>query len=268
MTTLSEMLASGKAYDAEGREFALHSGLGSNAAQKITGLVRQLDAKRTLEIGMAMGCSTLSILEGLSSDGLHTAIDPNQTLEGGYGWHGIGLESVRRAGYADRFHLIERPSHLALPHLLATGEQYDFIIIDGWHSYDYTFIDYFYSDLLLVDRGILVIDDWRMPQVYHVTKFIETHKPYERLGPETSDPLGLSSGLKNVSLRLTGNTINETEWGSIVAYRKLQSAQVGSDFYHSDFYPHYRLYRFWSKLRGRKSISPYRASAKPFEQGH
>src|SRR3989442_1050578 len=257
MTTLTEMLASGRAYDAEGREFALHSGLGSKASQKITGLVRQLNARRTLEVGMAMGCSTLSILEGLSSDGLHTAIDPNQTLEGGYGWHGIGLESVRRAGFADRFNLIEQLSYLALPQLLAVGEQYDFILIDGWHSYDYTFIDYFYSDLLLRDGGILVIDDWRMPQVYQVTRFIETHKPYEKLGPRTNNPLGLSSGLDNVRLRLTRNTINETEWGSIVAYRKIQSAQVRSDFYHSSFYPHYRLHRLWEKLRGRKSISPY-----------
>ena len=257
MTTLSEMLASGRAYDAEGREFALHSGLGSNASQKITGLVRQLNARRTLEVGMAMGCSTLSILEGLSSGGLHTAIDPNQTLEGGYGWHGIGLESVRRAGFADRFHLIEQPSHLALPQLLVAGEQYDFILIDGWHSYDYTFVDYFYSDLLLRDGGILVIDDWRMPQVYQVTRFIDTHKPYEKLGPRTNNPLGFSSGLDNVRLRLTGNTINETEWGSIVAYRKIQPAQVRSDFYHSAFYPYYRLHRLWEKLRRRKSISPY-----------
>ena len=255
MTTLDEMLASGKAYDAEGREFVLHSGLGANASQKITGLVRQLSAKRTLEVGMAMGCSTLSILEGLSSDGLHTAIDPNQTLKGGYGWYGIGLESVRRAGFADRFHLIEQPSHLALPQLLAAGELYDFILIDGWHSYDYAFVDYFYSDLLLRDGGILVIDDWRMLQVYQVTRFIETHKPYEKLGPRTNN--SVSSKVNNVRLHLTGKTINETEWGSIVAYRKLQSAQVRSDFYHSAFYPYYRLHRIWGKLRGRKSISPY-----------
>lgn len=257
MTTLSEMLASGKAYDAEGREFALHSGLGPNATLKITGLVRQLNAKRTLEVGMAMGCSTLSILEGQTSDSLHTAIDPNQTLEGAYGWYGIGLESVKRAGYSDRFHLIEQPSHLALPQLLAAGEQYDFILIDGWHSYDYTFIDYFYSDLLLKDGGILVIDDWRMPQVYQVTRFIETHKPYEKLGPKATNPLELSSRLSKVRARLKGNKSSESEWGSIVVYRKLRSAQVHSDFYHSAFYPYYRLHRLWGKLRGRRSVSPY-----------
>ena len=256
MSTLSDMLASGKAYDAAGKEFALHSGLDPSAAEKITGLVRQLNAKRTLEIGMAMGCSTLAILEGLSADGIHTAIDPNQTFEGGYGWHGIGLESVKRAGYSGRFRLVEQPSHLALPQLLAAGERFDFILIDGWHSYDFTFIDYFYSDLLLVDGGILVIDDWRMPQVYQVTRFIETHKPYERLGPETRNPLGLRYGLNILRSRLRART-NETEWGSIVAYRKLGSAQVRSDFYQSAFYPYFRLHRLWARLRGRKSISPY-----------
>ena len=41
MSTLSDMLASGKAYDAPGKEFALHSGIGPNAAQKITELGRK-----------------------------------------------------------------------------------------------------------------------------------------------------------------------------------------------------------------------------------
>jgi predicted O-methyltransferase YrrM len=252
MTTLGEMLASGKAYDAAGKEFTLHSGLNSNATQKITVLVRQLNAKRTLEIGMAMGCSTLSIFEGLSANGLHTAIDPNQTLEGGFGWHGIGLESVKRAGFAELLRLIEKPSYQALPQLLGDGEQFDFILIDGWHSFDYTFVDYFYSDLLLVDGGILVIDDWRMPQVHHVTKFIETHKPYERLGPKASKLSGLRSGLANLRLRLTGNTNSGTDWGSIVAYRKLESTQVSSDFHNSAFYPYHRRNNFWGKLRGGK----------------
>ena len=257
MSTLSEMLVSGKAYDSEGNEHALHSGLGLNATQKITGLVRQLNARRTLEVGMAMGCSTLSILEGLPSDGLHTAIDPNQTLKGGYGWHGIGLESVKRAAYLDRLRLIEQPSYLALPQLLSAGERFDFILIDGWHSYDYAFVDYFYSDLLLRDGGILVIDDWRMPQVHQVTKFIETHKPYEKLGPVTKNFLDFRSGFTNLRLYLCGKTIHETEWGSIAAYRKLQSVQVPWAFHHSSFYPHYRLRRVWEKLRGRKAISPY-----------
>lgn len=252
MTTLSEMLASGKAYDAAGNEFALHSGLGPNATQKISELVRQINATRTLEIGMAMGCSTLSIFEGMSSNGLHTAIDPNQTLEGGYGWHGIGLESVKRAGYADLLRLIEKPSHQALPQLLADGERFDFILIDGWHSFDYTFVDYFYSDLLLIDGGILVIDDWRMPQVYHVTKFIETHKSYEKVGPRVNKLPGLRSRLSNLRSLLTGNTTNETEWGSIVAYRKLQSTQVSSDFHNSAFYPDHRINDLWRKFRGGK----------------
>jgi predicted O-methyltransferase YrrM len=249
MTTLSDMLASGQAFDADGKSFALHSGLGANAAQKITGLVSQLEAKKTLEVGMAMGCSTLAIMEGLPADGLHVAIDPNQTLKGGFGWHGIGLESVRRGGFADRVRLIEQPSYLALPQLLSEGEQFDLIFIDGWHSFDYAFMDYFYSDLLLRDGGVLVMDDWRMPQVYQVIRFIETHKPYEKLGPEINNPQGLKALLASLRSRLKRTTDDETEWGSIVAYRKLESVQVSSDFHHSTFYPSSRLYRLWKKLR-------------------
>jgi predicted O-methyltransferase YrrM len=247
MSTLAEMLSSQIAYTSEGKVVELHSGLGLQATKKLTELAR--DATRTLEIGMAMGCSTLAILEG--SRGLHTSIDPNQTSRRKDGWNGTGLESVRRAGYADRFNLIEEPSYSALPKLLEQGERFDLILIDGWHSFDYTFVDYFYSDLLLNDNGVLIIDDWGMPQVHFVTRFIETHKNYVRLGPqEMSAPLSLKS-------KLTKKDTEDSEWGSICAYRKIQTTQVGWHFFESDFYPHFKLYKWWMKIRSLPIGKPY-----------
>ncbi len=48
-----------------------------------------------------------------------------------------------------------------LTQLLNTyGENYlDFIFIDGWHTFDYTLIDFFYADKLLRKDGIILIDD-------------------------------------------------------------------------------------------------------------
>ena len=42
---------------------------------------------------------------------------------------------------------------------LFENESLDFIFIDGWHTFDYTLVDFFYSDLLLKIGGIIIIDD-------------------------------------------------------------------------------------------------------------
>lgn len=98
---------------------------------------------------MAMGCSTLAILEALPKEGYHTSIDPFQTATHNYGFRGVGVTMVKRAGLADRHRLIEQPNYLALPDLLRAGERFDLIFIDGYHTFDFAFIDFFYADLLL-----------------------------------------------------------------------------------------------------------------------
>jgi predicted O-methyltransferase YrrM len=246
VSALSDMLATGYARDAGDKKVKLHSNLGTQAVEQLQRLVRTCEARQTLEIGMAMGVSTLAILEA-TSEATHAAIDPNQTSEASDGWRGIGLANVERSGFSSRFTLIEEPSFTALPRVLARGDRYDLILIDGWHSFDHTFIDFFYSDLLLRDGGILVIDDWGMPQVWMVTKFIDEHKHYQKIGPRTFNRLNL----------LTRLLKQEEEWGSICAYRKLGSNTVPWGFFHSSFYPHYRYYRLWGKLRGHEVMKPY-----------
>ena len=36
---------------------------------------------------------------------------------------------------------------------------FDFIFIDGWHTFDYTLVDFFYANLLLKINGFIIIDD-------------------------------------------------------------------------------------------------------------
>ena len=40
-----------------------------------------------------------------------------------------------------------------------TKKPFDFIFIDGWHTFDYTLVDMFYADRLLRIGGYLLIDD-------------------------------------------------------------------------------------------------------------
>lgn len=248
---LTELLTSQKAVDSQGKEVALHSGLGATACTRLQRLVREERAANTLEVGMGMGVSTLAFLEALPPDGSHTAIDPMQTAPVSPSWFGIGVETVRRARLPPAFRLLEEPGHVALPRLLSEGRKFDLILIDGWHTFDTSFIDFYYSDLLLRDGGVLVFDDWGIPAVYHVTQFVETHKAYERLGPsKLYNPMGLRHRLH---LRRGGYDA----WGSLCAYRKLKTTQVPGDFYHSNFYPGYWIYKWWAKLRGHVIPTPF-----------
>ena len=92
------MQATRRAFDQEGLEVSLEAGINAAACRKMQELIRKANAKETLEIGMAMGCSTLAILEGLPPDGRHTSIDPFQTATHAYGYRGVGVTMVKRAG--------------------------------------------------------------------------------------------------------------------------------------------------------------------------
>jgi|694.fasta_scaffold145898_1 predicted O-methyltransferase YrrM len=54
--------------------------------------------------------------------------------------------------------LLRHPQDSAMPKFL-TKKPFDFIFIDGWHTFDYTLVDMFYADRLLRIGGYLLIDD-------------------------------------------------------------------------------------------------------------
>ena len=139
-------------------------------------LVIETNAKTTLEVGLAFGLSAMSICEGLQQIGGegHIAIDPNQSTQ----WKGIGLENLKRAGFTDLLELREKPSHVALPELAAEGLRVDFAYIDGWHTFDYALLDFFYVDLMLNVGGIVAVDDCFFSSVHAVCRYIATNRAY------------------------------------------------------------------------------------------
>jgi len=48
--------------------------------------------------------------------------------------------------------------------------------IDGWHTFDYTFIDFFFVDQVLKDGGILAFHDMYALSKQKVLNFIKTHR--------------------------------------------------------------------------------------------
>ncbi len=163
---------------ADGSTIEANSFIPRDSCELLYDVVRDTRASRTLEVGMAYGVSTVCLADAVrqvSGDrGRHIAIDPAQTA----GWRAGGLAQLARAGLADVVELLELKSHVALPQLLARGERIQVGFIDGWHTFDHTLIDFFYIDLMLEPRGMLVFDDVGYPAIHKLVRFILANRSY------------------------------------------------------------------------------------------
>ncbi|MDB6074820.1 MAG: hypothetical protein JWO89_2460 [Verrucomicrobiaceae bacterium] len=145
--------------------------------QELYRLVAEHRPKFSVEVGLAAGYSTLSMLQAIADKkcGKLLSIDPFQISD----FKGAGLMNVRRAGLDD-FHLWwERMSHYSLPILAESGAKVDFALIDGNHLFDYTLTEFYYLDRILKREGCMVFHDYRYPAVRACLNFIEANFPYK-----------------------------------------------------------------------------------------
>jgi len=137
--------------------------------------IREHNYTKTIEIGCALGMSSLYICDALSrfEEVSHTIIDPYQTTQ----WKSIGVNNLRKLGF-HFFTLIEEPSEIALPRLVKEKLTFDFAFIDGWHTFDHTLVDFFYLNRLIRVGGMIVFDDTRYPSVSRVLRYVAKYPNY------------------------------------------------------------------------------------------
>lgn len=169
----------------------LHSHLPQNYAEAIFQVVLRERPQTVLEVGMAMGTSSLAILSALRAigSGRLISIDPMQST----GWESKGLSAIKTAGLASQHELIEEYDYLALPRLLESSLKIDFAYIDGWHTFDYTLLDWFYIDRMLPAGGIVVFNDCSWPAVDKAISFVLSHRKYAEMDvglPKVLTPKG------------------------------------------------------------------------------
>jgi hypothetical protein len=152
----------------------IDSGISNIHHQALHNLVVELKPRLALEVGMANGLSTRAILSGIG-DGNLISIDPYQSTD----WHSEGIRAI--AEFSSKHQLIELPDYLALPQLVAANTRIDFAYIDGWHTFDYTLLDFFYIDRMLNVGGTVGFNDCHMAAVNKVLGFIKTHRDYIEL---------------------------------------------------------------------------------------
>jgi predicted O-methyltransferase YrrM len=149
----------------------IHSAVKKTEGRIIMNIIIQNKLKQCLEIGMAFGISSMYITLGLKrlGDGKLISIDPNQSTQ----WNNYGIKLIKSLGLQKMHELYEDKSYCVLPKLLKEGNKFDFIFIDGWHTFDYTLLDFFYSSLMLNINGIIIIDDIMHRGVSKCIKYLE-----------------------------------------------------------------------------------------------
>lgn len=176
---LKDLFETRTVYDEHNNPHVLDSNIDEQEGKFLEGLIKGQKSFNTIEIGCAMGISSLyicSTLEELSVKH-HTIIDPMQSSD----WGNIGKANLDRAGI-DFYEIIEQPSELALPALLTQQKQYDFGFIDGWHTFDHTLIDFFYLNRLVKVGGIIVIDDISFAGIKKLMRYLLNYPAYEWIG--------------------------------------------------------------------------------------
>ena len=213
LTTIDRIYKRGVVVGKSGKTHKLHSEIEPKEGAFILDLVKNDSTiLKTLEIGCAYGLSSLHICAGLygRKQASHTILDPAQTTD----WDSAGIINLQASGI-DFFELLETKSEFALPKLLEKMEgKFDFVFVDGWHTFDHTLLDCFYATRLLKTGGYLVIDDVDLTAVSRVVSFLKKYPCYEVCGSVSSNS---KKSWKKSFLRFLMFPIHSIIWAKILS---------------------------------------------------
>jgi len=168
---IDQIFRDGTALDDQGNPVEVFTaGVARQDGEDIYKVIRASGAHETLEIGFAYGISTLFILQALQDNGggRHEAIDPFEKEA----YRNVGIENVRRSGLGHLFTFHHAFSQDLLPQFLIAGRKFDFVFIDGHHTFDQVFTDFYYVEKILRDGGLVMFHDVILPSVRKVVTFI------------------------------------------------------------------------------------------------
>lgn len=219
---LEEILRTGKVKSPDGELLdAEPVSIPEEKGEFLQKLIDEIKPAVTLEVGLAYGVSTLFICDALDRENSrHIVIDPSQQES----WKNIGLNNIRNAGYEKMIEFYAMPSFRALPQLESRGCRLDFAFIDGWHTFDYALVDFFFIDKMLKVGGIVVIDDTDWMAIRKLCRYITTNHAYK---PECMDKEPVDEGFPE-NFNLDDEVKDEqfqTDrrlglWGECIAFRK------------------------------------------------
>jgi len=195
----------------------LYDNMSEEGGGLITKAIEMVKPQVTLEVGFGCGVSTLFVCDALVAKGIkcqHIVLDPNQKSL----FRNIGLQNIQRASYEHLIELYEVPSELALPRLLAEGTRIQVAIIDGWHTFDHTLVDFFYINKMLDVSGIVILDDTNLPSIRRLTQHIRTYPAYE---PFSEPRVPARRKIRRAMSRVVPSLKRSWDYPRCLAFRKV-----------------------------------------------
>src|SRR5262252_657843 len=195
----------------------LHDNMAEEDCALITEAIKTVKPRVSLEVGFGCGISTLFVCDALVADGdecKHIVIDPYQKTI----FRNLGWQNIQRAGYEHIIDLYETPSELALPRLLAEGTRIQVAIIDGWHTFDHTLVDFFYINKMLDVSGIVILDDTNLPSIRRLTQHIRTYPAYE---PFSEPTVPARRKIRRAMSRVVPSLKRSWDYPRCLAFRKV-----------------------------------------------
>jgi len=162
--------------------------ISSSQGMWIYQLIRDMKPERTLEIGLALGFSTVYFLAALQKNGKgnHIAIDPFEYL-----WHDVGLTRAKVTNVAPgTFTHINEHCVKVLTKMWDEERRFDVILIDGDHKFDGVMIDFYLTSLVCGTGGFIIFDDLMMLPVRRCIDFVRKNR---------ADFIEVDTGLPNMT---------------------------------------------------------------------
>jgi predicted O-methyltransferase YrrM len=237
---IERIYATGEVVGRSGQIHKVHSAIDRKEGDFLYKTVRDDgQIKRTLEVGCAYGLSSLFICSALKDrpGAHHTIIDPFQISD----WDSAGILNLEKSG-CDSFTLIEERSEFALPKLLFESEEtFDFVFIDGWHTFDQTMLDCYFALRLLRVGGLLVVDDVEFESVRRVVAYLRCYPSIQFAGSVERARRDLLSRVANLAGSLFGRSERRgPKWlkrsrDTMVALRKIGKDERNWDWHENKF---------------------------------
>jgi|SRR5690242_3398888 len=160
----------------EGERVLLNSHTPMEQGLFIQKIYDTIKPERSLEIGFAMGISTMFILEKCReykrNNKCHIVIEP-------YSWGPAAMFNITKEGLDKYVDLRNELSDRILPQMYLDNERIQMAYVDTTKVFDTVLQDFYFIDKILDVGGVIIIDDATCGGVGTVVRFINTLPHYQ-----------------------------------------------------------------------------------------
>lgn len=148
-----------------------HTALSQSEAEFLYDFIKKNKIIKTLEIGLAFGCSAAHIMS--ATNNIHYAIDPFQNS---HRYENLGIKNIQKIKLDHNLKFFPRHSAQVLPELSSKNLEFDLIFHDGSHKFDDIFVDFYFADTMVPIDRYVIFHDAATPSMQILASWIANNK--------------------------------------------------------------------------------------------